>query len=89
MLQRMMTVEDFYEYVAYNKLEPFGEDREDMRAALVPHMLANYFSKKGKAPKYDDFLLSNMLGDEKQPKKRQSHKQMAATLKALFMSSQK
>ena len=89
MLQRMMTVEDFYEYAAYNQLEPFGEDREDMRAALVPHMLSSYFSKKGKAPKYNDFLLSNMLVGEKAPKKRQSHKQMEAALKALFMSSQK
>ena len=83
-----MTVEDFYEYVAYSRLEPFGDDREDMRAALVPHMLASYFSKKGKAPKYDDFLLSNMLTDEKTPKKRQSHKQMESALKALFLSSQ-
>ena len=80
-----MSIEDFFEYVAYNQIEPFGEDREDLRAALVPFMLAGYFAKKHKKPKFEDFLLSNILDDKPKSSKRgQSAKHMEATLKGLF-----
>ena len=77
-----MSVREFMEYIAFNQLEPFGDDREDMRAAIVPWFLSTVFRKKGRIPKFDDFLLSNML---KQPgeKPKQSVEQMEATLKGL------
>jgi hypothetical protein len=81
-------MEDFFEYFAYNQIEPFGEDREDLRAALVPWMLAGYFSKKNKKPKFEDFILSASLDDEpKKPKRRQSYEKMEKTLKLLFEST--
>ncbi len=83
-----MSVEDFFEYVAYNRLEPFGDDREDMRAALMPWMLAGYFSKKHRKPKFHEFILSNMLDDKsKKPNQQQSTKQMERNLKTLFEST--
>ncbi len=77
-----MSVAGFMEYMAFNQIEPFGDDREDMRAAIVPSLLSGYFAKKGRVPKFDDFLLSNML---KQPgeKPKQSVKQMEEILKGL------
>ena len=83
-----MSVEDFFEYVAFNKIEPFGDDREDMRAAILPHMIGNAFSKKGRGPKYEEYLLSNMLSGEKpSPRKRQSLEKMEKTLKDLFLAT--
>ncbi len=83
-----MTQDDFFEYVAYNQIEPFGDDREDIRAALVPWMLAGYFAKKHKKPKFEDFILSNILSDgPKKPKRKQSIKQMESVLKTLFEAS--
>jgi len=83
-----MSLDDFFEYVAYNQIEPFGDDREDLRAALVPWMLAGYFAKKHKKPKFKDFILGNILSDEpKKTKRHQSAKQMESTLKTLFEST--
>ena len=83
-----MSVADFFEYIAYNQIEPFGDDREDMRAALMPWMLAGYFSKKHRKPKFHEFILGNMLDDKpKKPKREQSVKQMETTLKTLFEST--
>jgi hypothetical protein len=83
-----MSMDEFFEYAAYNQIEPFGDDREDLRAAMVPWMLAGYFSKKGRTPKFEDFILSNSLDDKpKTPKARQSFEKMESTLKALFEST--
>jgi hypothetical protein len=88
-----MSVEEFFEYAAYNQIEPFGDDREDMRAAIIPHMLGDFFSKKGKGPRYEEYLLSNMLANrgEKPRRKvqRQTQAQMEAVLKGLYLKSKK
>ena len=84
-----MSVEEFFEYWAYNEIEPFGDDREDMRAALTPWLISDFFAKKGKAPKYEEFLMHNILAKQTKPTKSQTQPQMEAALKALFLSTRK
>ncbi|MHC4145164.1 MAG: phage tail assembly protein T [Planctomycetota bacterium] len=86
-----MSVEEFFEYAAFNQVEPFGNDRADMYAAIVPHMLGNFMSKKGKGAPYEDYLLSNMLseGEKRKPRKGQTQAEMEKTLKDLFLSTKK
>ena len=80
-----MSTAEFTEYLAFNQLEPFGDDRDDMRAAIAPWLLSSLFAKKGRAPKFEDFVLSNML---KAPGEKpvQTTDQMMMTLKSLVES---
>lgn len=49
---------EFTEWIAYAKLEPFGERRADWRAAQIVAMLANVNRGKGqRAYEVKDFLL--------------------------------
>jgi len=70
---------EFAEWMAYYQLEPFGEERADWRGAMVPYLLSCMFAKKGKKPKFQDFLLSTT--SERKPS--QTIEQMQASLKAL------
>ena len=36
-----MSAREFYEWQAYFTIYPFSEDREDLRAALIAHTIAN------------------------------------------------
>ena len=45
------------EWQAYYGLEPFGEDRNDLRAGIVASTVANVFRKSGTQPyKAQDFM---------------------------------
>lgn len=45
------------EWMAYYEIEPFGEERADVRAALVASTVANvHRGKKRRAYKLDDFM---------------------------------
>lgn len=76
---------EFLEYLAYNQIEPFGDEREDMRAAIAPWAFTACFSKKGKAPNFDNFVLSNMLRKPGE-KPVQSDAEMEMKLKSLVDS---
>lgn len=46
------------EWIAYSNLEPFGEERADLRSALIACVVANVNVGKGQKPfKIDDFML--------------------------------
>lgn len=68
---------EFQEWKAYLSIEPIGEERDDLRAALVPYMLACAFSKKSKRVKFADFILSNVLNG----KPEQTPEEMLTQLK--------
>ena len=40
-LQGRVTSREFTEYMAYDRLEPFGPEREDLRAGIVASTIAN------------------------------------------------
>jgi len=45
------------EWMAYNRIEPFGEERADIRSAIIACTLANVYRGKDKPPfKIDDFI---------------------------------
>jgi len=54
-----MTSGAFAEWMAYSRIEPWGEDRDDLRIGILASMIANMFREKGKkayAPQ--DFILN-------------------------------
>jgi hypothetical protein len=54
-----MTSLQFAEWMAYSRLEPWGEEREDLRAGIVASTIANVNLRKGKKPfKPQDFMPS-------------------------------
>jgi hypothetical protein len=80
-LQRQMSSSEFSEWMAYYSIEPFGEERADWRGALVPYMLACFMRKKGRKPRFEEFMLSTQMDAE--PKKAESTKTMMAKLKGI------
>ena len=81
MLERM-PLPTFLEWIEYYKLEPFGEERADLRAGIVASTIANVNRGKGqRAYKPSEFMPK--FGD----KVRKTAKQMWQTLMA-FSSAQ-
>lgn len=53
-----MDYDEFYTWIAYSMMEPFGDDRADWRTAMQMAQVANMNRPKGRAPyKVKDFLL--------------------------------
>lgn len=67
--------------MAYARIEPFGEERDDQRAGIIAATLANLFSdRKGKPPyTWEDFLRPKPA----QPKPAQTWQQMLATVEMI------
>lgn len=56
-LERDMTAAEFMEWCAYYTIEPWGEERADLRAAIVAATVANgNRGKKQKPYKVEDFM---------------------------------
>ena len=67
---------EFAEWLAYYELEPWGEERADLRAGIVASTIANVHRGKGKAFQPGDF----MPDFDKTPKKAQTAAEMAAVM---------
>lgn len=53
----MMPLDLYIEWMAYARLNPFGEERKDMRAAMVSMTMANIWrGKNRRAFKLTDFM---------------------------------
>ena len=52
----MISAREFAEWRAYDQLDPFGEERGDLRNAILCQLIANALVTKGKKPKVDDFM---------------------------------
>ena len=49
--------DEFSEWIVYNRLEPFGEERADLRSAIVASVFANINRGKGQREfKVEDFM---------------------------------
>ncbi len=67
-----LTVDQFLSWMAYYNVEPFGEERADLRSAIVACQIVNVNIPKGKKrAKVADFM------PDFKPKKQQSVKEMA------------
>lgn len=52
-----MTSLQYAEWIAYSRLEPWGEDRDDLRMGIVASVIANSNRGKGQKPyKPGDFI---------------------------------
>lgn len=47
---------EFTDWLAYYQLEPFGEERADLRHAVLCALVANIFRGKGRRAKLTDFM---------------------------------
>lgn len=57
---------EFTDWIAYFNKHPFGEDRMDLRFAVLCALIAGVNTPKGKpAPKPDKFMLDNLLNGKK------------------------
>ena len=66
------------EWIAFNNIEPFGEQRADLRAAMIACVMANAWRGKNQpAFKLDDFILNF------DPPKQQSVEEMKKILKEI------
>lgn len=80
---RGFTAKQFFEWVAYARLEPFGESREDVRNARILQMLFNVnVEKKHQKLSLKDFILKFVEEEEEAPK--QGPKDHARIIRALF-----
>ena len=52
-----MSERDLKRWMVYSKIEPFGEERMDMRFALMTAHLISPYMKKGCHAKLDDYML--------------------------------
>jgi len=72
---------EFSEWIAYSRIELFGEERDDYRAAILPYIVSSALTKKGKSPKFEDYLLSVILNP--QARRKTTHEQMKSALKSI------
>jgi len=49
----------FLEWCAYFRVEPFGEERDDLRSGVIASVIVNALSKNGKATPSDFVLFSS------------------------------
>jgi hypothetical protein len=60
-----MSSRDLAEWMAYSRIEPWGEERDDLRIGILASMIANMFREKGKkAYEPQDFILNFEPEDE-------------------------
>lgn len=72
----------FIEWMDYYELEPFGEERGDLRCAIIAQVIASCHAAKGKRYKVADFMPS--FGRRSRGARRP--KQSTAQMKATFMA---
>jgi len=73
----------FLEWSAYDAVEPFGEERADLRCAIIAQVVASSIPTKNKKRfKVKDFMPSF----EKQAKRHSGRKQTTEQMRATFLA---
>ena len=77
-----MTEMQFQRWIAYSIIEPFGEERADLRSAIIACTMANMWRGQKQRPfKVDDFMPK--LGENKRAQRNKGAKPMtSAEIKA-------
>lgn len=76
----------FYEWQEYYNKEPFGEERADVRSAIIAQTVANRHRGKGESPHKLDAFMPNYGGKEV---KRQSFKEIECNLMQIIQMHNK
>lgn len=74
--QQEVSGPEFAEWMAYETLEPFGPDVQDLRFGILGSLIANVFAGKGRSAKAEDF----MLGKRQRRREQQSVAEMKHNL---------
>jgi hypothetical protein len=86
---RRVSAKRFQEWYWYEQIEPFGELREDFRAALVAMHIANTgydLKKRGKPYDIEDFLLKfSEVRSQPKPEQKQATEEQIRILNILTM----
>lgn len=77
--QREINTPEFIEWMAYDRISPFGEERADWRLAQLTAIVANILRGRGKRAKVSDFIWK-----DKPP--RQTVDQQRSIFKAFAMA---
>ena len=76
-LQQSMDAREFAEWLAYDKMDPIGDERQEYMLAQIPYIFALVNAgKKGRKIKLSDFLPKHG------PKRRASNKDLAGKFRA-------
>ena len=76
---------EFAEWMAYYSLEPWGQERGDLRAGIVASVIANTQRGKGKAFTPQDFM--PQFEAPKRKKKKQTPQEMQSILRLFTVAS--
>lgn len=86
MMERM-SAEEFLEWMAFDRIEPFGDRRTDLNFALIRTQMANMMrSKDQPAYKLDEFMLRF---DHDPDKPKQTPERILSIMKMLAAASKK
>ena len=69
---------EFRDWQIYYQIEPWGEERADLRTGILASLIANIHRRKGSAR----LLPRDFMPDFEKPMRKQSVETMAATFKA-------
>ena len=74
------SIEQLYKWMAYASIEPFGDERADLRSAIISYTVANALAGKGaKSLEIEDFMPKF-----NQPKKRQTDKEIEMIFRGMY-----
>lgn len=76
--KRLCTAREFAQWIAYHGMEPWGEERADLRAGIIAATIANVNRGGGKAASPHDF----MPDFDPQPKVQSLEEQKAVMARA-------
>ena len=65
--QQEVDSREFSEWMAYYRIDPWGEERADLRSGTICAVLANINSARGKSFKPGDFMFSESKKSRWQP----------------------
>lgn len=91
MMERM-SMEEFLGWMAYSELEPFGDEREDLRAGVLWSLLATVNSDTKKHPRgigIDKYPLIIMRKKEETTQREATPQSLFRLMKALADGSKK
>lgn len=74
------TIEEFHQWRAYYRISPFGEFRDDVRAAIVACTVAECAGVK--KAKVEQFMADRFCGLSEDRRKKRGIEQMRATFEA-------
>ena len=77
--QRKIDSHEFAEWLAYDRISPIGEERQDLNAGIISATIANAHAAKGRHFKAADFM-----PDFEKPYKRASVEEMMMRVKMAF-----